>query len=92
MSTRRNKYEALELHLRSVPHSVSELNLSFKQIEKILGVELPMSAKSYQAWWANQTDTTNRSNAQAWLSAGFEVDVVTLNKTNGHVRFKRTHA
>lgn len=84
-----NKYEPFELHLLSIPAATKEVNFTFADIERVLAAPLPESARSHRAWWGNQRDSKNRPQAHAWLSAGFEVDAVTLNKTNGHVKFRR---
>lgn len=83
------KYEPLELHLRSVPSSVREANLSFSEIERILGAPLPESATIHRSWWGNQKDSKTRPEAHAWLSAGFLVDAVNQGSANGSVRFRR---
>jgi len=89
MTSHHLKYKPLELYLLSVSQSIAEVSLTFAEIERLLGAQLPKSATSYREWWSNQSDTTNRPQAHAWQSAGFEVDTVVLNKTNGHVRFIR---
>ncbi len=44
------------------------LDLSFEQIEQILGAPLPPSARKHQAWWSN----TGHAHARAWKDAGFK--------------------
>ena len=83
------KYGPLKLHLLSIPEDRNEVTLSFRQLEAILGFELPRSAVDYRQWWGNQRDTTNRPQAEAWLVAGFLVDGVQLRKSGGSVRFRR---
>ena len=41
--------------------------MSFQEIERVLGFALPASARTYQAWWANDP---KHSQAKAWLDAG----------------------
>jgi len=89
MTWRLLKYTPLELHLRSIPQNVAEVNITFAEIERLLGAQLPESAAIYREWWSNQRDTSNRPQSHAWQSAGFEVDEVVLDKANGHVRFRR---
>ena len=84
-----SKYEPLELFLRAVPAKSREITLSFAEIERILGVSLPASAKSHRAWWGNQKDSKTRPQAHAWLSAGYQVDAINQDRGNGSVRFKR---
>ena len=84
-----SKYEQLELYFRAVPAKTGEITLSFAEVERILGVPLPASAKSHRAWWGNQKDSKTRPQAHAWLSAGYQVDTVNQGGSNGSVRFKR---
>lgn len=72
------KYKPLEVFLGHSPAKIVEITLSFTQIEQILGSSLPPSAHNHRPWWANQSDTSNRPQAAAWLSAGWKVDSVNL--------------
>jgi hypothetical protein len=47
-----------------------EAELSFRQIEELIGRRLPPSARLHQAWWAN---SDSHSQARAWLEAGWTV-------------------
>lgn len=84
------KYINLERSLKSIPQSGTSITLSFEEIEGILGFQLPLSARKYGAWWANQRDFSGRPQAQAWLSAGFEVDQINLHGQT--VRFRPAQA
>jgi len=64
------------------------VDLTFNQIGKILGRDLPDSAHKHRAWWANQRSNENRANARAWMEAGYKVDNVTLGSM-GRVQFKK---
>ena len=65
------KYRHLSAYL-ATSNSPSVI-LKFEEIEKILGFELPDSAKKHRPFWAN---TTTHSIALSWLSVGYEtVDV-----------------
>ena len=69
------KYDPLKCYLESATQAAIEL--SFVQIEEIIGSELPASARKHAAWWSN--NPTNHVNAQAWLAAGYasgRVDLV----------------
>ncbi len=61
------KYDPLKRYLEAAGEPVVEL--SFAQIEEIIGSTLPASARKHVAWWSN--NPTNHVNAQAWLSAGY---------------------
>lgn len=68
-----SSYAPIGTHLTEVKGP--EATLSFDQIEKIIGRDLPASAHRHRAWWAN-TDT--HSQALTWLSAGWKVDAADL--------------
>ncbi len=52
------------------------LDLTFQQIEQILGRPLPPSARSHRAWWSNNGD--NNVMTRAWLAAGYETENVDM--------------
>jgi hypothetical protein len=63
-------YTPLFNHLRR--KSASELELSFADIERVIGAMLPNSASRPQ-WWANEkSEDTRHVQASAWLDAGYE--------------------
>ncbi|MGN6101629.1 MAG: DUF7662 domain-containing protein [Devosia sp.] len=66
-----SKYEPLTVFLKHA--NGRTLRLSFGEIEKILGFELPAS-KQYPAWWSNSA--SNNTMTQAWLSAGYKTEQV----------------
>lgn len=51
-----------------------QVNISFLEIERILGFKLPPSAYVHMPWWANG----GHSQANAWLKAGYKVKKVCL--------------
>jgi len=85
----KSKYEPLGDYLSERPSMQSEVSLSFAEIEDIIGARLPKSAYSYREWWANQADVSTRSQAKAWLNAGFEVATVQQHRDSGSVYFRR---
>jgi hypothetical protein len=70
------KYHPLRLYLEAV--GAAAVPLSFAEIEEILGVPLPASARRHAAWWSN--NPTNHVNAQAWLQAGYASEQVDLRR------------
>src|ERR1035441_1564649 len=53
------------------------VNLSFSQVETILGRVLPQSAHDQDWWWANEeTDTTRHVQCESWLNAGWRMSTV----------------
>ena len=73
-----SKYSPLADHLRgSRQNSVA---MTFSDIERIIGAELPQSAFTHRAWWSN--NPTNNVMTRAWLEAGYttaEVDMAAHN-------------
>jgi len=82
-----SKWKALTEWLRR--QSGEEVTLLFSEASNILGFSLKPGAKEHRAYWANQTDTTNRPQARAWQEAGFHVASCHLSGEDGWVRFKR---
>ncbi|MBC3900617.1 hypothetical protein GH811_13430 [Acetobacterium malicum] len=67
-----SKYIDLMRFLRE-SHQVA-IELTYKEIEEIIGSNLPPSAyDNAQAWWSNSRSHTQ---ANAWLDAGYETDSV----------------
>jgi hypothetical protein len=60
--------------------------MSFVAVEAIIGAGLPASARSYRAWWSNETAPA-RSQSDVWQAAGWRVQAVNL--TAEHVTFTR---
>ena len=83
------KYQPLEDYLKSMPGSRTHITLSFADIEKLTGHELPSSAYQHRAWWSNQADLSNRPQAKAWRNAGFKVESVKCGSKDGLVSFSR---
>jgi hypothetical protein len=78
-----SKYDPLRRHLADQPEHVARVRMTFSEAAKLVG-PLPQSAWEYRPWWANGSLTQ----AQAWLNAGWKVDIVNL--TAGHVTFVRS--
>lgn len=77
-----SKYRPLTERLRQAAGSVE---LTFEEIDTLVG-GLPPSARYQRTWWGNTVRT--HVQAAAWLSAGAEVDEVSLE--GGRVRFRRS--
>lgn len=69
-----SKYEPLQKFFEQAK-SV-QITLSFEEVEKILGAKLPASAKTHQAWWAN--NPTGHSHCRAWVDAGWRTENLNL--------------
>ena len=68
-----SKYEKLAEYLKEL--DVDKVNLTFDEIENILGEPLPGSAAE-RAWWANSA--TNNHALNGWMDAGWETANVNM--------------
>jgi hypothetical protein len=68
------KYEPLRRYLQA--EGRSSLELTFEDVERIIGARLPASARTHAAWWSN--NATGHVNAAAWVSAGFKTERLDL--------------
>lgn len=76
------KYDPLKRYLS---RQKASLDLTFPEIERIVGAMLPKSAHRQQ-WWANETSpTTSHVQIAAWRDAGFRAALVATER----VRFER---
>jgi hypothetical protein len=67
-----SKYNKLNQYLKNYSFTIK-----YKEIEDILGQELPRSAYVHRAWWSN----SGHDHAKTWKDAGWKVDNVELGKT-----------
>jgi len=81
------KYDSLRRFLEGAAPHLSNMTLSFRQIEQILSGALPPSARKHRPWWANPSSASDHPHAQAWLAAGWKVDAV--DQQGESVRFRR---
>jgi hypothetical protein len=75
-----SKYDPLLHHLSG---SRGPVELTFDDVEEVLGCVLPASARRYPAWWSNSGGT--HVQAQAWMAAGYRTEDVDV--AAGKVRF-----
>jgi len=80
------KYLPLKEYLQSLVKS--RVMLSHKEIEKILGDELPESAYKRKAFWGNnRSNNKDGDHSNSWLEAGWEVEKI--DKKNKIIHFKK---
>lgn len=79
-------YLALARHLNSMEQSVAQVSMTFQDIERILGKELPRSAYEYRAWWANDLQ---KPQSAAWLDEGWRA--TSVNTSGRRVTFVRSY-
>ena len=80
------KYDLLARYL-SVCNK-DEITLKVKEIEVIIGDNLPSSAYKHSAWWANENkNKTNHSHSKSWTSEGYRTKEVKLGERVTFVKF-----
>ena len=68
--------------------TASELPMTFREIEEIIGSKLPPSAYRHRPWWANEA--MSHVHAKAWLNADYHTEQVDM--AGKKLVFKRVHA
>ena len=66
------KYLPLEAWFREQPAAADQVELTFDQVEAILGSSLPRSATKLKTWWTN-VEPRIQSHRTAWLNNGWKV-------------------
>lgn len=84
-SSRESRYAPFAIWLQERPSEMDSVQLSFEQIEKIIGGDLPSSASTHRAWWAN--DSVGHVQSKQWLEVGWKVK--SINMTDRVVVFSR---
>lgn len=69
-----SKYAPLRDHLAGLGRE--SIRMSFGEIERILGVALPASARAHRAFWSN--NGSNNVMTKAWREAGYETAQVDM--------------
>lgn len=80
--THGKKYLPLMQYLLSRNPEDKSCVLDFSRLEEILGSRLPLSARAFRAWWANDPTHTQ---SKAWLAAGWKAGEVSMR--DGRVQF-----
>lgn len=70
------RYDPLKVWLEQQPASASRIQLTFQQIEELLGAPLSATAYEHNSWWAN--DSVGHVQSKYWLDAGWRVNNVNL--------------
>jgi hypothetical protein len=66
------KYLPLEEWFHNRPISAKQIELTFEEVETILGAPLPNSAAKLKTWWTN-VQPKIQSHRTAWLNNGWMV-------------------
>ena len=68
------KYAALEGHLRNSGQDT--VPMTFADIERVIGADLPPSAFKHRPWWSNNPSNSVITNS--WLKAGYKTENVDM--------------
>lgn len=82
----RGSYALLASHLKTQDRTATSLPMTFQDIERILGKELPRSAFDYRAWWTNDP---SKPQSAAWLNEGWRA--IAVNVSARRLTFVRTN-
>ncbi len=69
-----SKYAALEAHLRESGRDT--VPMTFADIARVIGADLPPSAFKHRPWWSN--NPSNSSITRSWLEAGYKTENVDM--------------
>jgi len=83
-----SKYLPLEEWFRNQPTTAEQIEMTFDQVEAILGAPLPASATKLMTWWTN-VQPKIQSHRTAWLNNGWIV--AEFDQQARWVRFVRFH-
>ena len=78
-----SKYYPLHTYLSEQP--LDELTLTLPEIESMMGMPLPTSARTRRAWWSNRS--RGAVQADAWMEAGYHVETIDLQ--NERITFRK---
>lgn len=78
-----SKYDPLKKYLLEADRGAFQM--SFSDIERVLGFPLPNSARRHDAWWRDESAGTTHVQAKAWLEARRRVE--RLDRSAGIVGF-----
>jgi hypothetical protein len=67
------KYLPLDEWFRKQPASAEKIEMTFDEVEAILGTSLPKSATKLTTWWTN-VQPKIQSHRTAWLNNGWMVE------------------
>jgi hypothetical protein len=69
-----SKYEPLRAYLER--QRFDEVPMTFAEIEKVIGFNLPERSQRNRAWWSN--NASNSVMTKAWLEAGYRTERVDM--------------
>ena len=69
-----SKYENLNTYLSTQARDL--IPMTFAEIERIIGSDLPPSSEKHRAWWSN--NSSNNVMTKQWLAAGYKTESVDM--------------
>lgn len=76
--SRQSRYAPLALLLQSLPAEQDKVEMTFAQIEQLIGGDLPKISRMHRSWWAN--NSTSHVQSLQWLGAGWRVSSVNMSR------------
>lgn len=76
--SRESRYAPLALFLQSLPAERDKVDMTFEQIEQLIGGDLPKISRTHRSWWAN--DAKSHVQSLQWLGAGWRVSSVNMSR------------
>jgi CBS domain-containing protein len=73
----KGSYAPLSAHLKNQDFKTTSVQMTFLEIERLLGKKLPASAFEYRAWWANDS---SKPQSAAWLDEGWRTVAINMNE------------
>jgi hypothetical protein len=67
-------YDLLYDYLRK--QAASSVEMTFTDVERVIGQSLPKTARARSQWWVNETNPKSRHvQCHAWRDAGYDAEV-----------------
>jgi len=76
--SRASRYAPLALFLQSLTAEQDKVEMTFAQIEQLIGGDLPKISRIHRSWWANNSSSHVQS--LQWLGAGWRVSSVNMSR------------
>jgi CBS domain-containing protein len=76
--SRQSRYAPLALFLQSLPAEQDKVEMTFGQIEQLIGGDLPRISRIHRSWWAN--NSASHVQSLQWLGAGWRVSSVNMSR------------
>jgi hypothetical protein len=71
-----SRYAPLSAWLDNQPVDKDQVTVTFREIEQMIGGDLPTSAREHRAWWGN--NAKGHAQSRQWLETGWQVSSVSM--------------